>query len=377
MFPLGDRRRSGLLTPYYAQTSSRGFEVGIPYYWNIAPEYDATFTPVFMAKRGYQLKNQFRYLRASVHRRAAGSSTCPTTASSTTRAKASRGSTPTPFRANTVATIDYNRVSDDRYFTDLGTSVKQLSVGNLPQDAYLTHGGALGRAPYSAQLEMQSFQTLQDPLAPTVPPYHRVPQLNLSVGYNDLAGALDTALPAEYVRFTHPTLVEGTRSSLNPTLAAPFLAPGWFVTPKVGLRYVSYGLTRTAPGQPEAQEMSLPWGSLDSGLMFERETTSCRPRLDPDPGAAPVLRLRSLPQPGRDPDLRHRARRLQLRAAFHREPLRRRRPLRRREPAHCRAHLAHPARRWPGGAARHARPALLLRRRARWADADLAAALVE
>jgi lipopolysaccharide assembly outer membrane protein LptD (OstA) len=49
VFPIGDRRRSGLLTPYYAQTSTRGFEFGIPYYWNIAPEYDATFTPVYMA----------------------------------------------------------------------------------------------------------------------------------------------------------------------------------------------------------------------------------------------------------------------------------------------------------------------------------------
>ncbi|MGH8691519.1 MAG: LPS-assembly protein LptD, partial [Burkholderiales bacterium] len=62
VFPLGNRRRSGLLTPYYAQTSTRGFEFGIPYYWNIAPEYDATLTPVFMAKRGAQLKTQGRYL---------------------------------------------------------------------------------------------------------------------------------------------------------------------------------------------------------------------------------------------------------------------------------------------------------------------------
>jgi LPS-assembly protein len=59
-FPLGDRRKSGLLAPYYAQTSARGLELGISYYWNIAPEFDATFTPVFMAKRGYQLKNEGR-----------------------------------------------------------------------------------------------------------------------------------------------------------------------------------------------------------------------------------------------------------------------------------------------------------------------------
>ncbi|HUQ24956.1 MAG TPA: putative LPS assembly protein LptD, partial [Burkholderiales bacterium] len=64
-FPLENRRKSGFLTPYYSQGSQRGFEVGIPYYWNIAPELDATLTPVYMAKRGAQLKTQGRYLQSS------------------------------------------------------------------------------------------------------------------------------------------------------------------------------------------------------------------------------------------------------------------------------------------------------------------------
>jgi LPS-assembly protein len=276
VFPLGDRRRSGLLTPYYAQTSSRGFETGIPYYWNIAPEYDATFTPVVMAKRGFQLKNEFRYLQRSYTGQLKFEYLPDDREFGTSREGVSWQHQHT-FPYNSAATIDYNRVSDDRYFTDLATSVKQLSVGNLPQDAYVTHSGALGRAPYSAQLRFQSFQTLQDPLAPIVPPYHRVPQLNLGVGYNDLAGVLDTALPAEYVRFTHPTLVEGARTSLSPTVAAPILAPGWYLTPKAGLRYANYALTRTAPGQPEAPQLSVPWASLDSGLIFERDTGTFGP----------------------------------------------------------------------------------------------------
>ncbi|HEV3010991.1 MAG TPA: LPS-assembly protein LptD [Burkholderiales bacterium] len=272
VFPLGDRRRSGLLTPYYAQTSSRGFEFGIPYYWNIAPEHDATFTPVFMAKRGFQLKNQLRYLERPYAGELKFEYLPDDREFGTSREGVSWQHTHNFPRIATTAQIDYNRVSDDRYFTDLATSVKQLSVGNLPQDAYATHSGALGRAPYSAQLRFQQFQTLQDPLAPIVPPYHRLPQINFSVGYNDLAGALDTALPLEYVRFTHPTLVEGARSSVSPVLAAPFLAPGYSFTPKVGLRHASYGLTRAEPGQPQAPQMSVPWASLDSGLVFERDT---------------------------------------------------------------------------------------------------------
>ena len=61
-FPLENRRKSGVLTPYYAQTTTRGFEFGVPLYVNIAPEQDATFTPVYMSKRGVQLKSQYRYL---------------------------------------------------------------------------------------------------------------------------------------------------------------------------------------------------------------------------------------------------------------------------------------------------------------------------
>ena len=272
-FPLGDRRKSGILAPYYAQTSTRGFEFGLPYYWNIAPEHDATFTPVYMAKRGGQLKSELRYLE----RRLAGELKFEYLPDDRVFGESREGvswqHTHTLAR-NTVAQVDYNRVSDDFYFVDLGTRVKQISVGNLPQDMYVTNSGSVGRATYSLQGRLQQFQTLQDPLAPTVPPYHRLPQVNFGLSRNDIGGVLDGSLPAEYVNFAHVTLVEGARTTFAPTLAAPLLAPGWFVTPKLGLRHVSYGLTRADPGQPQAPQVTFPWGSLDSGLVFERDTTS-------------------------------------------------------------------------------------------------------
>ncbi len=269
-FPLGDRRRSGILTPYYAQTSTRGFEFGLPYYWNIAPEYDATFTPVFMAKRGAQLKTQGRYLDRNFAGEVKFEYLPDDKEFGDSREGVSLQHTH-QFPRSTTLVIDYNRVSDDRYFVDLATQVKQLSVGNLPQEAHLTHGGSFGRAPYSIQARLQSFQTLQDPLAPIVPPYHRLPQLNFGTHYNDLGGVLDAGLTAEYVRFSHPTLLEGARSSVSPVLAAPLLAPGWFLTPKVGLRSVSYALERST-GEPQSPQVSIPWGSLDSGLVFERDS---------------------------------------------------------------------------------------------------------
>jgi LPS-assembly protein len=267
-FPLTNRRRSGILTPYYSQTTTRGLETGLPYYWNIAPERDATITPVYMAKRGAQLKSDYRYLE----RRYAGELKVEWMPDDRVFGAPRDG---VSFQhAHTLAShvsahLDYNKVSDDRYFVDLASQVRQVSLGNLQQDGYVAYNSHWGKAPVSAQARVQRFQTLQDPLAPIVPPYHKVPQLNFNAGYNNMGGMLDAAAPAEFVHFTHDTLVEGSRSSLNPVLAAPLLAAGWYVTPKLGLRNVRYNLIR-APGE-DSPSVSMPWFSVDTGLVFERD----------------------------------------------------------------------------------------------------------
>jgi LPS-assembly protein len=269
-FPLENRRRSGILTPYYAQTTNRGFEFGLPYYWNIAPERDLTLTPVYMAKRGLQLKNHARYL----DRDYTGELRLEYLPDDKEFGASRRGLSlqhSHTFSPQLTGQLDFNKVSDDRYFVDLASQVRQVSIGNLQQDGYLTYSGRLGRFPYSAQARVQKFQTLQDPLAPITPPYHREPQLTLSSSFNDLGGLFDAALPAEYVNFTHRTQVDGARTSLNPVLSMPLLAPGWFLTPKFGMRAVGYDLNRTAPGQPQAPHVAIPWLSADTGLVFERD----------------------------------------------------------------------------------------------------------
>ncbi|MBY0544764.1 MAG: LPS assembly protein LptD, partial [Gammaproteobacteria bacterium] len=61
-FPIDSRRKSGFLYPTFGHSSTTGYEVGIPFYWNIAPNYDATITPDEMTDRGLQLNAEFRYL---------------------------------------------------------------------------------------------------------------------------------------------------------------------------------------------------------------------------------------------------------------------------------------------------------------------------
>jgi LPS-assembly protein len=268
-FPLENRRRSGVLTPYYSQTTQRGFEFGLPYYWNIAPERDLTVTPVFMTKRGVQLKNHARYLERSY----SGELRLELLPDDRDFGEARRGVSlqhSHSFAPNFTGQLDYNRVSDDRYFTDLASQVRQVSIGNLQQDGYVTYYGSLGGYPYSAQARVHKFQTLQDPLAPIDPPYHRVPQISFASGLNNLGGLFDAGLPAELVRFTHDTKIQGTRVSFNPVLSLPLLRPGWFLTPRIGVRQAGYDLERLQPGQDVSPHVSIPWFSADTGLIFER-----------------------------------------------------------------------------------------------------------
>jgi LPS-assembly protein len=269
-FPLNNRRRSGILTPYYSHTTSRGFEVGVPYYWNIDPQYDATITPVYMAKRGAQLKNEFRYL----DRPYAGEARFEYMPDDREFGRNRYGLTlqhSHTFAPNFTAAVDYNRVSDHRYFIDLASSVRQVSIANLTQDAYLNHATSFGAWSIGSHLRVQKFQTLQDPNAPITPPYHRVPQMSVTATQNDIGGLFDVSLPAEYVRFLHTTQVDGSRVVLNPVISMPRLAPGWFFTPKAGVRHMSYGLNRLAPGQLSTPTAAIPWVSVDSGLIFDRD----------------------------------------------------------------------------------------------------------
>ena len=269
-FPLNNRRRSGILAPQFSQNSLRGAELGLPFYWNIAPEQDAVITPTLMSKRGEQLKAQYRYLGSSY----GGALRLEYMPEDRVLRQSRTGYSlqhEQRFTTPLVGRVDMNHVSDDRYFVDLYSQVRQVSTSNLQRDGYLQYTSSIGGTGLQMQGRVQRYQTLQDPLAPIVPPYHRLPQLNFSLTRNDLGAWLDAAAPLEYVRFRHDTLVEGERSSFNPVLSAPLLAPGYFVTPKLGARTAHYSLTRAAPGQPERQSLSVPWMSLDSGLVFERE----------------------------------------------------------------------------------------------------------
>jgi LPS-assembly protein len=271
-FSLDNQRKTGFLTPYVGNNSRRGFEVAAPFYWNIAPEQDLTLTPLMMSKRGAQLKTDYRYIDRAYAGEARFEYMPRDKVLDTSRSAFSllHWQQITPALSGR---IDYSKVSDDRYFVDLSSQVRTVSQGVLQQAGSLAWGTGVAGWPVGVSALFQRWQTLQDPLAPITPPYARLPQINFGTSKVDIGGRFDFVLPGEYVRFDHPTMVEGTRVRVAPVVAAPFLAPGYFFTPKLGAHYADYRLTQFAPGTPESQNVGVPWTSLDGGLIFDRPTS--------------------------------------------------------------------------------------------------------
>lgn len=266
-FPLGERRRSGVLTPSFGINSRLGWETTVPLYWDIAPNRDATFEPRFMARRGVLLQNQFRYLDPTYRGQLQYNVIGDDRGYGGTRDLISAQHV-WAGRSGLGAGLNFNRVSDDRYFVDFGRNIVEGSTSVLPQEAYVSYA-----QPYwNTALRVTRNQTLQDPLAPVVKPYERVPQYTLGASRLDWRG-FDIALGMDAIRFEHPRLEDGARVVVNPSVAYPLLAPGWFVVPRLQWHATRYQLDPAFRPGGTQRSRDLPIASLDSGLVFERTGT--------------------------------------------------------------------------------------------------------
>jgi LPS-assembly protein len=262
-FALDNRRKSGLLAPTFGTTSKSGTEFSMPYYWNIAPNYDATITPRLMTKRGAMLNSEFRYL-GDTYRGILDGDFLSDTQTSTNRWRFF-GTHDQVFAPGVTGHFVYQRVSDDAYFRDLSSQVSSTSLTNLNQEAVLSYQSDWWRA----AVRVQQYQTLQDPNAPVIPPYKRLPQLTWQGALSTDSG-LDFNVNTELTHFDHPTLVTGNRLVAYPSVAMPLVNNFGFITPKVGVNFTQYGLNSTATTPAENTSRTLPIMSVDSGVYFDR-----------------------------------------------------------------------------------------------------------
>ena len=264
-FSLSDKRQSGFLGPVFGSTARSGAEVTLPYYWNIAPNRDATIAPRAMVKRGLMLNNEFRYLGTSYAGEAHLDILPNDALTNTTRLRSSLKHVQNLGNGFSAST-NLNHVSDDTYFRDLSNTVSSTAITNLVREGVLSYGGGW----WNAAARMQTYQTLQDPAAPVTEPYRRLPQITLGA-LRPLAGA-NMAFTGEFVNFSHPTAVNGRRLVMYPSVSYPLIAtPSFYVTPKFGVHYTNYLLGANNLGALPDATRTLPITSLDSGVVLERD----------------------------------------------------------------------------------------------------------
>lgn len=268
-FPLSDQRKSGFLLPNIASTESTGLDVSVPYYWNIAPNVDATFTPRLMSDRGAMLGVEGRYLLPTQQGEAQLEYLPQDSELEKSRSSVAlrQSGLWAPWLRSEVV-LDY--VSDRDYYRDLGNAPDVVSTQHLEQRADVVLQGG----PWTVLGRVQTFQTLDPDISRSNRPYQRLPQLLGSYRQPNLGG-FDLGVQAEYVYFDHPDNLTGSRVDVLPSLSyLGWQKPWGYVTPKLSYRHTRYDLdTRSGHPLSGAQpERQLPLASVDAGLWFERPT---------------------------------------------------------------------------------------------------------
>lgn len=264
-FPLSKKRKSGLLTPLFGESSNSGFIYKQPIYWNIAPWVDATFTPQLYSKRGVAMGTQFRYLTTHSYSVVNGNYLPHDRQTNHSRWFYSMQQHTEPLPGLSTR-IDYSRVSDDAYFNDL---VDPLTGGTTTQLKQSFNG--VYRTPYwKLGTQFLKYQILDPTLTTNELPYEKLPEITFSGQLPATPGALQASLNSRLTNFQRPDSVTGWRANITPTLRLPLSGSAWFATPTLKYYYIGYRLNNQTPGSPSAPSLNVPSFSLDSGLYFDR-----------------------------------------------------------------------------------------------------------
>ena len=317
-FPIDDRRQSGFLPPSFSSSTDTGFMLVTPYYFNLAPNYDATLYPRYMTKRGLLMEGEFRYLTESSE----GQFGAAYLNDDNDDRKRQTDYTDKRYMLNwqhkggldsrVLTEVDYTKISDPYYFQDLESD----QIGVESRD-YLNQQGAVSYRgdDYTAKLNVQAYQLAT---VTQITPYDMLPQLTLNGMLPTHPGGLNFAYNTELVRFdrdlktgdftnedntSSPRLdtyvkglarANGTRLNLAPAMSLPMTTSYGFVTPTLKYMYTQYDLDLDSEGKntllagenyKSSQNRSVPIASIDSGLYFDRNTnwfgTNYRQTLEP------------------------------------------------------------------------------------------------
>jgi LPS-assembly protein len=279
-FPLGDERKSGVLFPNLGHSGSSGFELAVPYYFNLAPNYDLTLTPGILTARGVQLTEDFRYLTATSHGQIDATFLPDDKKDNNDSRSYVRFSDVTDLMRGLRVDADIANVSDSNYFQDFAVGTDQTSVTYLERRADLLYYDDAWRI----RAQLQNFQTIDTLVSDADRPYSRVPRVQASALYPIAASNFEFLFDSEAVNFMREVGPTGLRLNLSPEIRWSSRGPGYFFEPAVGYDFTQYDLQDVAFGSPSTPTRALPYGRLDTGLVFERDaggqrTQTLEPRI--------------------------------------------------------------------------------------------------
>ncbi|WP_372874588.1 LPS-assembly protein LptD [Pseudomonas sp.] len=317
-FPIDDRRQSGFLPPSISSSSDNGMTLQTPYYFNLAPNYDATLYPTYMSDRGLLIEGEGRYLTKSSEGQFGAAYLDDSNDDRKLQSDYEdqrwlyswqhKGG----LDSRLLAEVDYTDISDPYYFQDLDTDLGIDSTSYVNQRGTLTYRGGS----YTARLNAHAYELAN---ITDITPYNRLPQITLDGALPFQPGGLNISYGSELVRFDRDlrdgsfineegvaeqlwyderlrglARANGTRLHLEPAVSLPLNWSWGFLTPKVKYLQTNYDLSLDQQGKnsllaeqqfDSSQDRGVPIVSVDSGLYFDRDTTlfgkSYRQTLEP------------------------------------------------------------------------------------------------
>jgi LPS-assembly protein len=269
-FPVGSTRKTGFLFPSVGNSSRGGIQLTVPYYLNLAENYDLTLEPTLYSRRGLDLYSELRFLGGS-SRGQLDVNLLPRDNITGSGRSRLRLREVTELPGNWRLRINAENVSDAAYFEDFAQGADNTSIAFLPRTLQLRYrDDALDLG-----VLVRNFQTIDTGLDAIERPYTELPRLHAN-GWWTRGGALplEFGFASELVGFRRSVGVTGWRADAEPRAQLRYEGPGYFLRPSVALRGTAYELDDRAPGEPESLTRMLPIASLDAGLLFERATGS-------------------------------------------------------------------------------------------------------
>ncbi len=308
-FPIDSRRQTGFLWPSVGSSSTSGATFTVPFYWNIAPNYDDTITPTVLAKRGLQITNLFRYLsdspatngefkfvilpydqlfktfketQAITNQHSTNDATL-SELNALEKASLTRYAISwqhkTQFNDHWTTDVDYNFVSDDYYLEDFSNGLNEITPNQLLQQADLNYKGQY----WAFTGRVQGYQTLH-PLEENTfyNQYIRLPQLILDGMYPDDRTGLTFFIANDLTHFDimqnpgniNPGLLPkqpiGNRFNVQPGINLPIYHPSYYINPRLQLAMTKYELGNVVDDNSKSPSRVLPIFDINSGLYFDR-----------------------------------------------------------------------------------------------------------